>query len=294
LATVTMKSLLEAGAHFGHQTRRWDPRMKPFIFTQRNGIHIIDLQQTVRRLDEAFEWVAQTVAEGGTILFVGTKKQAQETIQSEAARCGMPFVNSRWLGGTLTNFQTIQGRIDHLVRLEDSLARGEFVRMPKKDVLKIEEEIERLNRHFGGIKEMTRLPAALYVVDPSMEYIAIAEANRVNIPIVAMADTNCNPNLLDYPIPSNDDAIRAVRLVTARIADAVLEGRQRRDFGGDGDQFEFDGVSTYSASPDEPTPGEAEAEADDIADAAVAAVAAAAAAASAPVAAAPAATTAEA
>jgi small subunit ribosomal protein S2 len=253
-----MKSLLEAGAHFGHQTRRWDPRMKPFIFTQRNGIHIIDLQQTVRRLDEAFEWVAQTVAEGGTILFVGTKKQAQETIESEARRCGMPFVNSRWLGGTLTNFQTIQGRIDHLVRLEDSLARGEYMRMPKKDVLKIEEEIERLNRHFGGIKEMTKLPAALYVVDPSMEYIAIAEANRVGIPIVAMADTNCNPNLLDYPIPSNDDAIRAVRLVTARIADAVLEGQQRRAYGGDGEEFEFDGTQTYSASPDEPTPGENE------------------------------------
>jgi small subunit ribosomal protein S2 len=230
--------------------------MRPFIFTQRNGIHIIDLQQTVRRLDEAFEWVADTIAQGGTILFVGTKKQAQETIESEARRCGMPFVNSRWLGGTLTNFQTIQGRIDHLVRLEDALARGEFSRMPKKDVLKIEEEIERLNRHFGGIKEMTKLPAALYIVDPSMEYISVAEANRTGIPIVAMADTNCNPNLLDYPIPSNDDAIRAVRLVTARIADAVLEGQQRRDYGGDGETFEFDAGGTYSASPDEPTPGQ--------------------------------------
>jgi len=230
--------------------------MRPFIFTQRNGIHIIDLQQTVRRLDEAFEWVADTIAQGGTILFVGTKKQAQETIESEARRCGMPFVNSRWLGGTLTNFQTIQGRIDHLVRLEDALARGEFARMPKKDVLKIEEEIERLNRHFGGIKEMTKLPAALYIVDPSMEYISVQEANRTGIPIVAMADTNCNPNLLDYPIPSNDDAIRAVRLVTARIADAVLEGQQRRDYGGDGEEFEFDPTGTYSASPDEPTPGQ--------------------------------------
>ena len=257
-----MKSLLEAGAHFGHQTRRWDPRMRPFIFTQRNGIHIIDLQQTVRRLDEAFEWVADMVAQGGSILFVGTKKQAQETIEAEARRCGMPFVNSRWLGGTLTNFQTIQGRIDHLVRLEDALARGEFSRMPKKDVLKIEEEIERLNRHFGGIKEMTKLPAALYIVDPSMEYISVAEANRTGIPIVAMADTNCNPNLLDYPIPSNDDAIRAVRLVTARIADAVLEGQQRRDYGGDGEEFEFDASGTYSASPDEPTPGQEDAEAD--------------------------------
>jgi small subunit ribosomal protein S2 len=233
--------------------------MRPFIFTQRNGIHIIDLQQTVRRLDEAFEWVADTVAQGGTILFVGTKKQAQETIEAEAHRCGMPYVNSRWLGGTLTNFTTIQGRIDHLVRLEDALARGEFSRMPKKDVLKIEEEIERLNRHFGGIKEMTKLPAALYIVDPSMEYISVAEANRTGIPIVAMADTNCNPNLLDYPIPSNDDAIRAVRLVTARIADAVLEGRQRRDYGGD-EEFELDASGTYTASPDDQTPGQDEEE----------------------------------
>jgi small subunit ribosomal protein S2 len=190
------------------------------------------------------------------ILFVGTKKQAMETIQAEASRCNMPYVNTRWLGGTLTNFTTIQGRIDHLVRLEDAISRGEFARMPKKDVLKVEEEIERLNRHFGGIKEMTKLPAALYIVDPSMEYIAVAEANRVGIPIVAMADTNCNPNLIDYPIPSNDDAIRAVRLVTARIADAVIEGNQRHAYGGDGEEFDFaGGERSYSASPDEPTPG---------------------------------------
>ena len=262
---VSMKALLEAGAHFGHQTRRWDPRMKPFIFTQRNGIHIIDLQQTVRRLEEAGEWVSEAVGNGGTVLFVGTKKQAQETIQSEAVRSSMPYVNSRWLGGTLTNFQTIQGRIDHLVRLEDALERGEFGRHSKKDLLKIEEEIIRLNRHFGGIKEMTKLPAALFVVDATMEYIAVAEANRMGIPIVAMTDTNCNPNLIDYPIPSNDDAIRAVRLVTTRIADAVIEGRQRGEYGAAGEEFEFDeGQTTYSASPDEPTPGsepeEAEAE----------------------------------
>ncbi len=258
-----MKSLLEAGAHFGHQTRRWDPRMRPFIFTQRNGIHIIDLQQTVRRLEEASEWVSETVANGGTILFVGTKKQAQETIQTEASRCGMPYVNTRWLGGTLTNFSTIQGRIDHLVRLEDAIERGEFTRLPKKDVLKIEEEIERLNRHFGGIKEMTKLPSAVYIVDPSMEYISVAEANRTGIPIVAMTDTNCNPNLIDYPIPSNDDAIRAVRLVTTRIADAVIEGNQRRDYGAGGEEFDFgeDGQRTYSASPDEPAPGSASEEA---------------------------------
>jgi len=256
-----MKALLEAGAHFGHQTRRWDPRMRPFIFTQRNGIHIIDLQQTVRRLEEAAEWVSDTVAKGGAILFVGTKKQAQETIQAEAGRCGMPYVNSRWLGGTLTNFQTIQGRIDHLVRLEDALERGEFGRHLKKDILKIEEEIGRLNRHFGGFKEMTKLPSALFIVDPTMEYIAVAEANRMGIPIVAMTDTNCNPNLIDYPVPSNDDAIRAVRLVTTRIADAVLEGQQRREAGDDGDEFEFEeGQRTYSASPDEPAPGSEEEE----------------------------------
>jgi len=167
----------------------------------------------------------------------------------------MPYVNTRWLGGTLTNFSTIQGRIDHLVRLEDALDRGEFGRHSKKDVLKIEEEIERLNRHFGGIKEMTRLPSALYIVDPTMEYISVAEANRIGIPIVAMADTNCNPNLLDYPVPSNDDAIRAVRLVTARIADAVLQGAQRREFGGDGEEFKFEeGQRSYSVSPDEPSP----------------------------------------
>jgi small subunit ribosomal protein S2 len=173
----------------------------------------------------------------------------------------MPYVNSRWLGGTLTNFQTIQGRIDHLVRLEDAIERGEYVRHSKKDVLKIEEEIVRLNRHFGGIKEMTKLPGALYIVDPTMEYIAVAEAMRMGIPILAMSDTNSNPDLIDFPIPSNDDAIRAVRLVTARIADAVLEGNQRREFGGDGEEFEFEeGQRTYSASPDEPLPGEVETE----------------------------------
>src|SRR5438874_6385763 len=251
MTPVSMKALLEAGAHFGHQTRRWDPRMKPFIFTQRNGIHIIDLQQTVRRLEEACEWVSETVSNGGMILFVGTKKQAQDTIENESTRCGMPFVNSRWLGGTLTNFQTIQSRIDHLVRLEDALDRGEFGRMAKKEVLKIEEEIIRLNRHFGGIKELTKLPAAVFIVDPSMEYIAVAEANRVKVPIVAMTDTNCNPELIDWPIPSNDDAIRAVRLVTARVADAVIEGKGRLESGGEGEEFELrDGQLSYTASPD--------------------------------------------
>ncbi len=255
-ALVSMKQLLEAGVHFGHQTRKWNPRMRRFIFTERNGIHIIDLQQTVGRLSSAYDYVRDLAANGGVILFVGTKKQAQEAVEIEAKRAGMPYVNNRWLGGTLTNFQTIQSRIDHLARLENAKARGDFEVLPKKEQLKIDEEIERLNRHFGGIKEMTKLPAALYVVDPSMEYIAIAEANRVGIPVVAMADTNCNPNLIDYPIPSNDDAIRAVRLVTARIADAVLEGAQRREFGGESEEFEFAGQRTYSASPDEPAPGD--------------------------------------
>jgi small subunit ribosomal protein S2 len=236
--------------------------MRPFIYSQRNGVHIIDLQQTVLRLEQATDYVRNLVAEGGTILFVGTKKQAQDTVQNEATRCHMPYVNTRWLGGTLTNFSTIQGRIDHLVRLEDAVERGEFARLPKKDVLKIEEEITRLNRHFGGIKEMTSLPSALYVVDPSMEYIAIAEANRVGIPVVAMTDTNCNPDLIDYPIPCNDDAIRAVRLVTSIIADAVIEGLERRQMGAEGEEFEFtEGQRrTYTASPDEPSPGEAKEE----------------------------------
>jgi len=255
-----MKMLLEAGVHFGHQTRRWDPRMRSFIFTERNGIHIIDLQQTVQRLVEACDYVRDVVARGESVLFVGTKKQAQEAIELEAKRCSMPYVNNRWLGGTLTNFATIQSRIDYLVRLEDSRARGEFQRFPKKEALKIDEEIERLNRHFGGVKEMTRLPGALFVVDPSMSRIAVAEAVRVAIPIVAMVDTNCNPEEIDYPIPSNDDAIRAVKLMTNRIADAALEGLTVREYGGEagypaGTEAELVAAGqTFSASPDEPEP----------------------------------------
>jgi small subunit ribosomal protein S2 len=258
-----MKQLLEAGVHFGHQTRRWNPKMRQFIFTERNGIHIIDLQQTVTRLDEAISFIRDTVAEGQDVLIIGTKKQARETVEIESARANLPFVNNRWLGGTLTNFATIQSRIDHLVRLEDAMARGEYLRHSKKDVLKIEEETIRLNRHFGGIKEMTRLPAALFIVDPTMEYISVAEANRMGIPIVAMSDTNSNPELIDFPIPSNDDAIRAVRLVTGRIADAAIEGRARAGgYGADEDEFEFsEGQTSYSASPDEPSPSEAEPEA---------------------------------
>ena len=225
---IPMKALLEAGVHFGHQTRRWDPRMRAFIFTERNGIHILDLQQTVVRLQEAYNFVRDLVANGGDILFVGTKKQAQEAIQSEATRCHMPYVNQRWLGGMLTNFQTIQGRIDHLVRLDDRRAKGEFERLPKKEVLHLNDEIARLERLLGGIKEMTRLPAALFIIDPTKEHIAVAEARRLGVPIVALVDTNCNPDLIDYPIPANDDAIRAVKLLTAKIADAVIEGFAER------------------------------------------------------------------
>jgi small subunit ribosomal protein S2 len=223
--TVTIKQLLEAGAHFGHQTSYWHPRMKSYIFTRRNGIHIIDLEQTSSRLDQACEFVRQLVAEGGTILFVGTKKQAQETIVTEAKRCGMYYVNQRWLGGVLTNFTTIQTRIDYLVRLEDQQARGELNRLPKKEAMKLEKEILRLNRQIGGLKEMTSLPSAVFIVDIIKERIALAEAKRVGIPVVAIVDTNCNPTDIDHPIPANDDAIKAVKLICSCIADAVIEGK---------------------------------------------------------------------
>lgn len=199
--------------------------MKQYIFTKRNGIHIIDLEQTIKMLGKAYEYVRQTVADGGTILFVGTKKQAQESVELEAKRCGMYYVNQRWLGGTLTNFITIQGRIDYLVRLEDQQSKGEFSRLPKKEARKLEEEIARLNRQLGGVKEMTKLPSALFIVDPTKDKIALLEAKRMGVPVVAVCDTNCNPDELDHVIPANDDAIRAVKLVCSRIADAVLEGK---------------------------------------------------------------------
>ena len=223
--TVTIKQLLEAGAHFGHQTSRWHPRMKKYIFTKRNGIHIIDLEQTVSMLARACDFVKQVAAEGGSILFVGTKKQAQETIEEEAKRCGMYYVNQRWLGGTLTNFATIQKRIDYLVRLEDQKDRGELSRLPKNEALKLEKEIIRLNRLIGGFKEMTSLPTALFIVDITKERAALAEAKRVGVPVVAIADTNCDPTDIDYSIPTNDDAIKSIRLITSKIADAVLEGK---------------------------------------------------------------------
>jgi small subunit ribosomal protein S2 len=223
--TTTIKQLLEAGAHFGHQTGRWHPRMKSYIFTKRNGIHIIDLEKTAAMLDKACEYVKELVASPGTILFVGTKKQAQESVIEEAQRCGMPYIDQRWLGGMLTNFATIQARIDHLVRLEDQQSRGEFGRLTKKEITKISEEIEKLNTQMGGIKEMTNLPNALFLVDPTKEGIALAEAKRMGIPAVAIVDTNCNPDVIDYPIPANDDAIRAIKLICGKIADAVMEGK---------------------------------------------------------------------
>lgn len=264
-APISMKALLEAGVHFGHQTRRWNPKMRRYIFSERNGIHIIDLQQTVELLERASNFVRDLVANGGILLFVGTKRQAQETIDSEAKRCGMPYVTARWLGGTLTNFHTIQSRIDYLVRLEDAKARGELDYLPKKERLKIEEEIERLNRYLGGIKTMTTLPAAVYIVDTTKENIAVAEALRMDIPIVSLVDTNCNPDVIDYPIPSNDDAIRAIKLITGRIADAVLEGLTAREYvqqaALEAEDVEISAYTEtgYVASPDEPSPAELEA-----------------------------------
>ena len=227
---ISMKQLLEAGVHFGHQTRRWDPRMRDFIFTERNGIHILDLQQTVGRLQAAEDYVRDIVAGGRMVLFVGTKKQAQEPLEAEANRCGMPFVTNRWLGGTLTNWTTIQSRIAHLARLEEMRIGDEFSRLPKREALNREKEIERLNRYFGGIKDMGRPPAALFIIDTVKENIAVLEAKRLNIPIVGLADTNCNPEVLDYPIPSNDDAIRAIKLIASRIAEAALEGMAMREY----------------------------------------------------------------
>jgi small subunit ribosomal protein S2 len=223
---ISMKQLLEAGVHFGHQTRRWNPKMQQFIFMDRNGIHIIDLQQTVSRLNEAYKFVQQLVADGGTLLFVGTKKQAQEAVAEEARRCGMYYVNQRWLGGMLTNFKTIQLRIAYLRELEARRDRGDFERLPKKEVQHLQDELLRLERILGGIKDMRRLPSAVFIIDTRKERTAVLEARRLEIPIIALADTNCDPDEMDFPIPANDDAIRAVRLLCAKIADAAVEGRR--------------------------------------------------------------------
>jgi small subunit ribosomal protein S2 len=223
---VTLKQFLEAGVHFGHQTRRWNPKMKPFIFTARNDIHIIDLQQTSARFEEAYKYVVSLTANGESIMFVGTKKQAQETIAEEAQRASQYYVNFRWLGGMLTNFQTIQKRIRYLRDLETRKEHGEFERLPKKEAQRLEEERARLERTLGGIKDMRRLPAAIFVVDTKKEHTAVLEARRLEIPVIALADTNCDPDEMDYPIPANDDAIRAVKLLVSKIADAAVEGRR--------------------------------------------------------------------
>ncbi|TDA67214.1 MAG: 30S ribosomal protein S2 [Clostridia bacterium] len=229
MAIISMKQLLEAGVHFGHQTRRWNPKMASYIFTERNGIYIIDLQKTVRKIEEAYHFVRELSASGGKLLFVGTKKQAQESIRVEAERCGMYYVNVRWLGGTLTNFATIRQRVQRLRKLEEMEARGDLERLSKKEAAALRAQKEKLERFLGGIKNIESLPGALFIVDPRKERIAVAEARKLGIPTLAIVDTNCDPDEIDYVIPGNDDAIRAVKLLTAKMADAVLEGRQGLD-----------------------------------------------------------------
>ncbi len=226
MSVIAMKQLLEAGVHFGHQTRRWNPKMAEYIFTERNGIYIIDLQKTVKKIEEAYEFIRSIAADGGEILFVGTKKQAQETIKEEAVRVGMHYVDARWLGGMLTNFKTIKKRIERLSQLHKMEEDGTFDLLPKKEVIGLRGEMDKLEKYLGGIKEMKKAPAAIFIVDPRKEKIAIAEAKKLNIPIVAIVDTNCDPEDVDYVIPGNDDAIRAVKLVVSTIANAVVEGRE--------------------------------------------------------------------
>ena len=226
MSVVSMKQLLEAGVHFGHQTRRWNPKMAPYIFTERNGIYIIDLQKTVKKLEDAYMFVRKIAEDGGDILFVGTKKQAMDSVKEEAERCGMPFVNARWLGGMLTNFTTIKLRIRRLAQLKAMEENGTFDLLPKKEVAKLKLQIEKLEKFLGGITEMKKMPAAMFIVDPRKERIAVAEAKKLGIPIVAIVDTNCDPDEIDYVIPGNDDAIRAVKLIASKVADAVLESKQ--------------------------------------------------------------------
>ena len=226
MSVISMKQLLEAGVHFGHQTRRWNPKMKEYIFTERNGIYIIDLQKTVKKAEEAYNFVRSVAEAGDSVLFVGTKKQAQESIEQEAKRCEMFYVNQRWLGGMLTNFKTIQGRIAKLRKIEKMEADGDFAYLPKKEVIKLKAEQEKLEKNLSGIKDMKKLPGAMFVVDPRKEHIAVMEARALGIPVVAIVDTNCDPDEVDYAIPGNDDAIRAVKLIASKMADAVLEGRQ--------------------------------------------------------------------
>lgn len=226
MSVISMKQLLEAGVHFGHQTRRWNPKMKRYIFTERNGIYIIDLQKTVKKVEEAYNFTKNLAAEGGKILFVGTKKQAQDSVKEEAQRSGMYYVNQRWLGGTLTNFETIQKRIKRLKDIEKMQENGTFDVLPKKEVVQLKKELERLEKFLGGIKDMKDLPDALFIIDPRKERIAVAEARKLNIPIIGIVDTNCDPDEIDVVIPANDDAIRAVKLLTSKMADAILEAKQ--------------------------------------------------------------------
>ncbi|MDF2686805.1 MAG: ribosomal protein [Clostridia bacterium] len=237
MSVISMKQLLEAGVHFGHQTRRWNPKMAEFIFTERNGIYIIDLQKTVKKVEEAYMFIRDLAEKGESILFVGTKKQAQDSIREEAERVGMFYVNARWLGGMLTNFETIKKRIQRLAQLRKMEADGTFELLPKKEVIKLSLEIERLEKYLGGIKDMKKLPGALFIVDPRKERNAVAEARKLNIPIVAIVDTNCDPDEIDYVVPGNDDAIRAVKLIAGTMANAVLEGKQ-------GEQFDNPSIQT--------------------------------------------------
>ena len=236
MAVITMKQLLEAGVHFGHQTRKWNPKMARYIYAARNDIHIIDLQLTVSLIEKAYNYVVDSVKEGKTVLFVGTKKQAQDAIREEAERCGQYYVNSRWLGGTLTNFKTIRSRIDRMTKLEKMEESGEFDLLPKKEVAKLKEVMGKLQTNLNGIRNMTKLPGIMFVVDPHNEDIAVAEARKLNIPIVAITDTNCDPDLIDYVIPGNDDAIRAIKLISSVIADAVIEANQGETAAAEGEQ----------------------------------------------------------
>ena len=237
MSVISMRELLEAGVHFGHQTRRWNPKMKPYIFQERNGIYIIDLAITLQRVRDTYEVVKQMAREGRVILFVGTKKQAQEVVKEEAERAGTYYINQRWLGGTLTNFSTIQKRISRLRELEEMRLQGDFDRLPKKEVAKLQDELNKLERFLGGIKDMHRLPDAIFIVDPKKERIAVLEARKLGIPTIAVIDTNCDPDEIDYPIPGNDDAIRAVRLMVGKIADAIIEGRTEAESSFDGDVY---------------------------------------------------------
>jgi len=252
-----LKQLLESGAHFGHHTSYWHPKAKKYIFTQRNGIHIIDLEQTVTMLEKACTFVQDLAARGQSILLVGTKKQAQQTIEEEAVRCGMSYVNQRWLGGMLTNFVVIQARIDHLVRLENKRDKGELDLLPKKERVKIEKEISHLNTQMGGFKEMTTLPGALFITDPIKDKIAFTEAKKLGIPVIAMVDTNCNPDGIDYPIPANDDAVKAIKLICSKIADAIIEGKTEAFSGEAGGtklvaEEAIEILGSYTFEPEEP------------------------------------------